>query len=211
MISRPQVTTNGDERMSTDPLLINDETSLHLLRNSESKRQEPRVDRIEVFQTVWWRVVHAFAFVLGGATFVAGSACYFVPSWADASVFAGVTYTIGSLGFLTVDLLEFFTFTRPRLLRLNIAASAIGSLCYVIGSLFFVPVLAAVKLSARSSATGASFWARGSSDVRKCSKWRALCAIAPCVELGSRHSGWRRGRRGRGRVVLFRWHAVVQL
>jgi hypothetical protein len=125
--------------MSTDPLLINDE-KLAFVRNSKQRQHhEPP----EVFQTVWWRVVHAFAFVLGGATFVAGSACYFVPSWADGGVFAGVVYTIGSLGFLTVDLLEFFTFTRPRLLRLNIAASAIGSLCYVIGSLFFVPVLAA--------------------------------------------------------------------
>lgn len=122
--------------MSGDPLLINNERQA-LLRNKN--------DQIEVFQTVWWRVVHAFSFVLGGATFVAGSACYFVPSWADASVFAGVTYTIGSFGFLTVDLLEFFTFTRPHLLRLNIAASAIGSLCYVIGSLFFIPVLAAVN------------------------------------------------------------------
>jgi hypothetical protein len=149
-------------------LAINDETQ-RLLRNSEKKRQEPRVDRIEVFQTVWWRAVHAFAFVLGGATFVAGSACYFVPSWSAASVFAGVTYTIGSLGFLTVDLLEFFTFTRPILLRLNIAASALGSLCYVIGSLFFVPVLAAVKGGALVGNWGFIFgsWFIGCSQVFK--------------------------------------------
>ena len=41
-------------------------------------------------------------------------------------------YTVGSLGFLLVDVMEFFTFTSVFLLRLNIACSMTGvsaSLC----------------------------------------------------------------------------------
>lgn len=100
------------------------------------------VARREVFETVWWRVVHAGAFLLGGVTFLIGSALLFAeqtPAIGDA---VGFNYVVGSLGFLTVDVQEFFTFTSPRLLRLNISASALGSLAYVLGSVGFIPVVA---------------------------------------------------------------------
>ncbi|PRP81540.1 hypothetical protein PROFUN_10902 [Planoprotostelium fungivorum] len=91
----------------------------------------------------WWKVIHALAFLTGGITFVIGTGCYFPYdyNWTLGFKIAGISYTIGSAGFLTVDVLEFFTFTEDRWLRLNIFASATGSLCYLIGSLFFIPEL----------------------------------------------------------------------
>ena len=45
---------------------------------------------------------------------------------------AGWLYTLGSCGFLYVDVLEYFTFTEPELvwLRRNISLSAMGSFWY---------------------------------------------------------------------------------
>lgn len=100
------------------------------------------VARREVHETVWWRAVHAFAFCLGGVTFLIGSALLFAESTPTIADAVGFNYTVGSLGFLTVDVLEFFTFTKPRLLRANIFASASGSLAYVLGSVGFIPVVA---------------------------------------------------------------------
>ena len=58
----------------------------------------------------------------------------------------GWLYVIGSVGFLTVDLLEFFTFTTDKTLRFNISLSATGSLFYLIGSIGFLPnIYAATK------------------------------------------------------------------
>jgi hypothetical protein len=87
---------------------------------SASSAKDPLLGRVsvnkrQVFETVWWRFIHAFAFVLGGAMFTAGSALLLKPSLSMVDADAvGLTYTIGSLGFLTVDVLEFFTFTSPR-------------------------------------------------------------------------------------------------
>ncbi len=100
----------------------------------------PAPSTVSVTATVWWRVVHALAFVVGGATFTAGSSLLLLPTTDGNAV--GVLYTLGSLSFLTVDVLEFFTFTSPRLLRLNILASALGSTAYVIGSIGFIQPVA---------------------------------------------------------------------
>lgn len=61
------------------------------------------------------------------------------------AVLSSVLYTVGSLGFLLVDLLEFFTFTEQFWLRLNVGLSALGSTAYVIGSVAFAPSLAAAS------------------------------------------------------------------
>ena len=61
------------------------------------------------------------------------------------AVLSSALYTVGSLGFLLVDVLEFFTFTEEAFLRLNISISAMGSTAYVLGSLGFAPSLAAAS------------------------------------------------------------------
>jgi len=93
--------------------------------------------------TLWWRVIHALGFFIGGSTFIAGTACYYAPPSDAINTLAAVLYTIGSLGFLSVDVLEFLTFKECPL-RANISLSAIGSTFYVIGSVGFLPSIMTV-------------------------------------------------------------------
>lgn len=90
----------------------------------------------------WWKVTHAFGFVLGGITFWAGTFLYWYPLVSAFGLQQGDIsawlYIIGSCGFLYVDVLEFFTFTEDCKLRLNISMSMTGSLLYVIGSAGFL-------------------------------------------------------------------------
>lgn len=65
------------------------------------------------------RVTHA-------AWIVLGTVCYYFPDWAEGALAAGVLYTLGSCGFLCVDVLEFFTFDEDPWLRVNISMSATG-------------------------------------------------------------------------------------
>jgi hypothetical protein len=87
-----------------------------------------------------WRAAHAFSFLLGGTTFIAGTCLLFSTSPLAATLSAAL-YTLGSLGFLAVDVQEFVTFTVDARLRSNIALSAIGSSLYVAGSVFYFPQL----------------------------------------------------------------------
>jgi hypothetical protein len=89
-----------------------------------------------------WRTAHAAFFLVGGLAFVLGTAYLYVPNYALSSVLSGWLYVVGSLGFLAVDVLEFFTFID---IRTNIALSICGSTLYVIGSIGFVPVVYAVS------------------------------------------------------------------
>jgi len=86
-----------------------------------------------------WQLFHAFSFLLGGTTFIAGTVCLFFPGYDTLSA---VLYSIGSAGFLSVDLQEFFSFDGT-ILRINISMSATGSLLYLIGSLGFLPQILA--------------------------------------------------------------------
>lgn len=89
--------------------------------------------------TILWRAIHAFGFALGGTTFIAGTAMYWLPADNTAAALAGgVCYILGSLGFLSVDVLEAITFKECPL-RANILLSAAGSTLYVIGSVGFLP------------------------------------------------------------------------
>ncbi|GGU37884.1 YrhK family protein [Nocardioides albus] len=89
--------------------------------------------------TYAWRVVHGLSFLVGGTTFIVGTVLYFYPQMENVYLYSGILYIIGSLGFLLVDLLEFFTYTDDRGLRINIALSMSGSAAYVIGSYGFLP------------------------------------------------------------------------
>lgn len=94
-----------------------------------------------VQDTQSWRILHAGAFLLGGTTFCAGTAVLFPPPTPLLASISAALYTLGSLGFLAVDVMEFVTFTSPCLLRSNIALSALGSACYVAGSVGFFPAV----------------------------------------------------------------------
>ena len=82
---------------------------------------------------------HWGAFFLGGSTFIAGTTVLFFPDIPQYMSISAALYTVGSLGFLMVDVMEFFTFTDDLWLRTNIACSMSGSLAYVIGSIGFFP------------------------------------------------------------------------
>ena len=96
-----------------------------------------------------WRAAHAFDFLLGGTTFIAGTALL-LPSLSSApgaALASAAVYTLGSLGFLAVDLQELASYSRAdeAVLRANIFFSATGSLLYVVGSVGYVPSVAAAS------------------------------------------------------------------
>lgn len=65
---------------------------------------------MEVQDTTWWRFFHALGFATGGTTFIAGTACYYVNPQTDyVDAWAAALYIIGSIGFLSVDVMELFT------------------------------------------------------------------------------------------------------
>lgn len=97
-------------------------------------------DRPAWHDTVCWRAVHALGFATGGITFILGTGAYWLPQTPLVGNAAAILYIVGSLGFLSVDVLEFFTFTECPL-RLNISLSAIGSTAYVVGSAGFLPAV----------------------------------------------------------------------
>lgn len=98
----------------------------------------------DVTQQFGWRALHVFFFFMGGITFIAGSTCYLYPTWDQSGLAAAILYIIGSVGFLGVDVLEWFTYASPTRLRVNISCSVVGSSWYVIGSAGFLPSVAAV-------------------------------------------------------------------
>ena len=57
-----------------------------------------------------WRIIHALLYTTGGITFLLGSLCYF-PSMTDYEL-GGWFFTIGSIGFLIADLMEWYTNNR---------------------------------------------------------------------------------------------------
>ncbi|KAL6758902.1 hypothetical protein V8C86DRAFT_2584309 [Haematococcus lacustris] len=89
-----------------------------------------------------WRLFHALSFLTGGTTFIAGTLCLFYPNIPGFDFWSAVLYTIGSFGFLFVDVQEFFTF-GGFVLRCNISMSMLGSFLYVVGSAGFLPAVAA--------------------------------------------------------------------
>ncbi|KAI8473069.1 MAG: hypothetical protein J3K34DRAFT_412100 [Monoraphidium minutum] len=90
-------------------------------------------------ESLLWQALHAFAFILGGTTFIAGTLALFYPGH---DFLSALLYTIGSCGFLFVDVQEWFTFSGA-VLRTNILLSVTGSALYVVGSVGFLPAVAA--------------------------------------------------------------------
>jgi hypothetical protein len=116
-------TETGDARVS---LLVND---------------DPPTPPTALHDTLAWRALHCFSFLLGGVTFIGGTVALYYTSPA-AGLASAILYTVGSLGFLAVDVQEFLTFRSSSCnLRANIGASACGSSAYVLGSVFFIPSL----------------------------------------------------------------------
>jgi hypothetical protein len=106
---------------------------------------------MEVKSTVengWlWRLWHGFNYFIGGSTFLLGSFVLFpfVNEYLDAGEVSAWLYTIGSFTFLLADITEWLHYTRincPYLaLSLNFFLSVTGSLLYLVGSVFFIPLL----------------------------------------------------------------------
>ena len=104
----------------------------------------------EICDQVWWRFLHYGGFCMGGITFLIGTLLYYPTIYETAkgndsgvltlSVITAWLYTIGSAGFLFVDVQEFYTFTDDVMLRTNISCSMVGSFFYLIGSAGFLPV-----------------------------------------------------------------------
>jgi hypothetical protein len=110
-----------------------------------------------------WRLFHSFNYMCAAILFLLGSMCYF-PALENYE-WGGWFFTIGSAGFLIADLFEWFTnnrvgcFDSPTLRAQFVAAhggeggrahwingvnffySAMGSLTYFIGSVYFIPEL----------------------------------------------------------------------
>jgi hypothetical protein len=91
--------------------------------------------------------IQAHGLPTGGTSFIAGTACLFSSDWAPGPLDSALLYIIGSLGFLAVDVMEFFTFTEDKLIRLNISISMSGSAAYVVGSVGFLPAVYALSPS----------------------------------------------------------------
>jgi hypothetical protein len=86
---------------------------------------------------------------LGRAT--AGTVLLLLPGLlASSDWWSALLYTVGSFGFLFVDVQEFFTFSGLEL-RTNISLSAFGSALYVIGSVVCAELLSACMAAAARS------------------------------------------------------------
>lgn len=115
----------------------------------------------------WWQIIHSLSFATGGTTFIAGTTVLFYPLWAPTAVASAVLYTVGSCGFLAVDVQEFFTYTTDPLLRVNISLSATGSLLYVLGSVGFFP-----RVFAASPVIGLGGFIGGSAFIGVSQLWK---------------------------------------
>lgn len=145
-----------------DPLLSGDDGGL------APKFAGGRRGRAPVQDTAWWRAVHAAGFATGGLTFIAGTALYWLPPTDAIDALAAALYTLGSVGFLTVDVMEFFTPAfRGCPLRANIAMSAVGSSFYVGGSVGYFP-----SLLAAAPAVGPWGFVVGSAAIAASQTWK---------------------------------------
>ena len=111
-------------------------------------KQEPHeVAKPPAEQTYPWMICHFLGFIIGGTTSIAGSVLLLDPFAMTVVpgnpnyyyMCVGGTYTIGSFGFLLVDVMEFCTFTQNFWPRVNISLSMTGSALYVICSVGFIP------------------------------------------------------------------------
>lgn len=94
-----------------------------------------------------WRMWHGFNYFVGGCTFLLGSLALFpfIGEYIDAGEVSAWLYIIGSFTFLLADITEWLHFTKnncPYLeYSINFFASVTGSLLYLVGSIYFIPIL----------------------------------------------------------------------
>ena len=124
----------------------------------------------EIPNSYIWRVVHCSFCIVGGITFLLGSIEY-LPYFSHATRGAYL-FTIGSFGFFMADLLDLFTnhrFSKEPIETQNVSDSdntntelyilfcreehvfnsiimTLGSLCYFIGCVYFIPALGHVDV-----------------------------------------------------------------
>lgn len=115
-----------------------------------------------------WKLWHGINYMCGGIFFVFGSLCYypFSNNYVSGDILGGWLFTIGSLNFLLADLTEwdhfkfgcvnnpvvpnvdnsFKAYLKRAEMGLNFFSSAIGSLLYLLGSIYFIPAMNNIAL-----------------------------------------------------------------
>lgn len=121
-----------------------------------------------VDNSMMWKLWHGTNYLLGGILFVLGSLCYypFSSNYVSGEVLGGWLFTIGSLNFLLADLTEWdhykfgctsiydfpnldkscFSYLRRAEMGINFFISVIGSLLYLMGSIYFIPAMENILL-----------------------------------------------------------------
>jgi hypothetical protein len=144
-------------------MVLNSKAEYKLIYNNIQQESIRYNYESTVDKSLGWKLWHSINYMIGGITFFFGSYCYFSyinATYSNSFVVGGWLYTIGSLCFLIADLTEwnhfkFGCFTETEytgekslfntLLRaeigINFFCSAIGSLMYLLGSIFFIPSL----------------------------------------------------------------------
>lgn len=118
----------------------------HRPREANLRQRDP-----EHHSHQWWETISAGAYVLGGATFVGGSICFF-PALEEWLAVGDWLFFAGSLLYLLVtghDLLEVIKYWRHHETdtfadHIEFVAAwsyVIGTLCFLFGSLCFLPSL----------------------------------------------------------------------
>jgi len=136
-ITKERTYSSGRTRSRTHSRSIRDYEEIFVSSDREGQLLIPK--QPPLYQENVWMFFHFLGFFTGGFTFIIGTWLYYFPNVAEAAEWSGWLYTIGSVGFLSVDVIEFFTFTDDVLLRINIFLSLTGSTFYVIGSIGFIP------------------------------------------------------------------------
>lgn len=136
-----------------------------------------------------WRLWHSINYMIGGITFYLGSYCYFSfinNVYPNSFIIGAWLYSIGSLCFLLADITEwnhfkygcscnvnyegeqtfYNTFIRAEV-GINFFFSVLGSLMYLIGSIFFIPSLDKLPL-------GEFFFIYGSLVIFFSQLWKCL-------------------------------------
>ena len=122
-----------------------------------------------VDNSLTWRLWHGINYMIGGITFVLGSIVYHpaINAKVNGDVLGGWLFTVGSAAFLLADLTEwnhfkmgcvtstddegeisntFYAKFRRVEFGLNFFGSTIGSLLYLLGSIFFIPATNMLEL-----------------------------------------------------------------
>ena len=94
----------------------------------------------QVVNSVFWTTFQCYCFCFGGSAFLVGTLLNFYPE-SYFREWAAILYTGGSLGFISVDVIDFLTYKGNNFNRGSIMFSMIGNVLYAIGSIAFFPTI----------------------------------------------------------------------